>query len=40
MLSLWIGTKADECFPHAWCSNAVMLLSGGGIDAVGYTSQV
>ncbi|KAK7321581.1 hypothetical protein VNO77_32373 [Canavalia gladiata] len=33
MLSLWMGTQADELFPHAWCSDATR-MSG---DAVGYT---
>ncbi|XP_058725004.1 FT-interacting protein 7-like, partial [Vicia villosa] len=33
MLSLWIGTQADEYFPHAWCSDSTR-ISG---DAVGYT---
>ncbi|CAL5206215.1 unnamed protein product [Lathyrus oleraceus] len=33
MLSLWIGTQADECFSQAWCSDSTR-ISG---DAVGYT---
>ncbi|KAJ1442836.1 Phosphoribosyltransferase C-terminal [Sesbania bispinosa] len=33
MLSLWMGTQADEYFPYAWCSDATR-MSG---DAFGYT---
>ena len=33
MLSLWMGTQADEYFPHGWCSDATKV----SVDAVGYT---
>lgn len=33
MLSLWIGTQADEYFPHAWCSDATRING----NAIGFT---
>ncbi|KAE9586243.1 hypothetical protein Lal_00000951 [Lupinus albus] len=35
MLSMWMGTQADEYFPQAWCSNATSTSS----DAIAYTSS-